>query len=206
MLEERVAHLERLLKDRCPEIALDHMTPLPRPDHEEGTGTRSPSRPLESQSLPQNIWQSNMNASESSTSVIPEATGNDQNLGTIREDIEMLCANSAIGQPRYMGPSSALGLSRVIGSVLGRIRFQGPGLTMGGINNDFLRDLPRSEPASLPDKLFGSFLSETYFTHVHPQYPFLHQPTFVEWENEVYFAIDNSMPADPTQLFFVNMV
>lgn len=203
VLEERVAHLERLLKDRCPEIALDHMTPLPRSD---GMGPESPGMAIDSQTGAQNDWQADLTSSQASVFSRPEPAGDVRDLERVRQDIEMLCVNSAIGQPRYLGPTSALGLSRVMSSVLGRIRFQGPGLTMGGINNEFLRDLPRSEPASLPDKLFGSFLSDSYFTHVHPQYPFLHQPTFTEWENDVYYALENAMPPDPTQLFFVNMV
>ena len=136
----------------------------------------------------------------------PSANGTNPELDRLRKDIEVLCVNSAVGQPQYLGPSSALGLSKVIGSALGRIRLQGPGLTMGGQDNDFLRDLPRSEPASLPDRIFGPFLSEAYFTHVHPQYPFLHQPSFTEWENNVYYALENSMQPDLMQLFFVNMV
>lgn len=213
-----MAHLERLLKDACPEMALDHMTPVPRSSPlsrpgSEGTATDSTNRSLRYQSY----WQNDMsmgsgsfsravNSSETAGSAIRGPTGDIQSLDRFRKDVEILCVNSAIGQPHYLGPSSALGLSKIIGSAMGRIRFQGPGLTMGSMNNEFLRDLPRSEPTSLPSKLFGSFLSDAYFTHVHPQYPFLHQPTFLEWENDVYYAMDNAMSPDPTQLFFVNMV
>ena len=136
----------------------------------------------------------------------PSTAVTSPDLGRLENDIEVLCVNSAVGQPQYLGPSSALGLSKIISSALGRIRLQGPGLTMGGQDNDFLRDLPRSEPASLPDRIFGSFLSDAYFTHVHPQYPFLHQPTFTEWENNVHYALENAMQPDLMQLFFVNMV
>ncbi|KAF9874439.1 major facilitator superfamily transporter [Colletotrichum karsti] len=46
--------------------------------------------------------------------------------------------------------------------------------------------------------------SKAYFENVHLQYPFLHEPTFRKWEKDV--AGPDSACADPTQLFFVNMV
>lgn len=168
------------MRTACPEIAIDHLSPQLNIQ-----AATSPVRP--------NIQ--NETASSSSAS--------DHELA---RHIEDLCVSSAVGQPRYLGHSSALGLSKIISANLGRLRFQGPGLTMGSMDNEFLRDLPRSDPAPLPDKLFGAFLSDAFFTHVHPQYPFLHQPTFAQWENEIYFAIESSLSPDPTQLFFVNMV
>ncbi|KAK5163153.1 uncharacterized protein LTR77_010937 [Saxophila tyrrhenica] len=120
--------------------------------------------------------------------------------------IERLCMSSAVGKSSYYGPSSALSFSRILGSSLRSLRVQGPGLTMGGIRDSILQQLPRPEPAPLPGQLFGQLLEISYFEHVHPQYPFLHRPTFQLWQDEVYRATEAGIQPSQRHLFFVYMV
>ena len=66
--------------------------------------------------------------------------------------------------------------------------------------------MPKPLPASLPEPPFGSLLVDAYFTHVHPQYPFFHRPTFDYWERNVQAANAAGNTPDPGQAFFVYMV
>ena len=59
-------------------------------------------------------------------------------------------------------------------------------------------------PCSLPGYGQGLVFSNAYFENVHFQYPFLHEPTFRQWERNAHgFGLE---AATPVELFFVNMV
>lgn len=103
--------------------------------------------------------------------------------------------------PRYIGPSSAYFLARVM-------------LTMPS-RNDTAIPLPIRE-ATLPDELVEAVqgplplprkevamqLCDAYFEAIHPQYPALHQPTFINTLNKLYGPDD----PDPVSAFQVYMV
>lgn len=114
--------------------------------------------------------------------------------------------SSATGELRYYGPSSALAFTTTISSVLRSVRLQGPGMTLSNVRNEAWRNLPRPIPAPLPDQIFGGLLADAYFAHVHPQYPFLHRPTFDFWESSVHTSSASNNPPDTTQAYFVYMV
>ncbi|KIW38128.1 uncharacterized protein PV06_10088 [Exophiala oligosperma] len=120
--------------------------------------------------------------------------------------IEALAMSSATGELRYYGPSSVLAFTTAISSVLRSVRLQGPGMTLSNIRNEAWRNLPRPIPAPLPDQIFGGLLADAYFAHVHPQYPFLHRPTFDFWESSVHGASASNTSPDTTHAYFVYMV
>lgn len=118
----------------------------------------------------------------------------------------LLCLQSAGGDPHYFGTSSAYSFTKMFSATLRAVRSQGPGLTMAGIpvaSGQLTQSRPT--PVSLPDRAITSMLTTTYFDQVHPQFPFLHQPSYLKWEEEVMDAIENGTP-DPTELFFVYAV
>lgn len=77
---------------------------------------------------------------------------------------------------------------------------------MSGVSDALLHQMPRAQPGPLPDRFAAQLLEHTYFEHVHPQYPFLHRPTFQNWQESVLSANENGMQPDATQLYFVYMV
>lgn len=113
---------------------------------------------------------------------------------------------AAVSQPQYYGASSGLNFLRIVGSIMRGVRYQAPGISISGIKDNVLKNLPKPLPAPLPARIFGDLLTDAYFTHVHRQYPFLHRPTFEEWENNVHFANDNGLTSDPVEHFFVYLV
>ena len=49
-------------------------------------------------------------------------------------------------------------------------------------------------------------LTIAYFDQVHPQFPFLHKPTYLQWEEEVMVARENGYAPNPAHMFFVYAV
>jgi Fungal specific transcription factor domain len=45
-----------------------------------------------------------------------------------------------------------------------------------------------------------------YFEQVHPQFPFLHYPTYRQWEDEVMTAVEGGYSPEPIKAFFVYAV
>lgn len=86
------------------------------------------------------------------------------------------------------------------------VRYQGPGISISGIKDNVLKNPPKPLPGPLPARIFGDLLTDAYSTHVHRQYPFLHRPTFEDWENNVHFANDNGLTSDPVEAFLVYLV
>lgn len=140
---------------------------------------------------------------DTSPGIITQTNGGSSNSPS---RIDMLCMDSARGQPFYFGASSPLLFTRLVSSMLRGVRSQAPGLSMSGVDDELLSEMPQTAPAMLPDRFFNDLLVNAYFTHVHPQYPFLHQPTFMKAQKNVLDATENVIPPDPVELFFVYMV
>lgn len=51
-----------------------------------------------------------------------------------------------------------------------------------------------------------SMLTTAYFDQVHPQFPFLHKPTYLQWEEEVMVARESGYAPNPAHMFFVYAV
>lgn len=129
----------------------------------------------------------------------------DDEVSDLASKVGMLGLHYAAGaEPHYLGSSSAFAFSRIINSSLRQCVEASSNVMFGGTE----------EPASLlsacplPNYDAGVILSNAYFQNIHPQYPFLHEPTFREWEMRL---IGNSEPmndssSDHVALFFINMV
>ncbi|KAK3656292.1 hypothetical protein LTR56_002993 [Elasticomyces elasticus] len=190
-LEARIAMLEGLLRDSRPEMALDHIRP---DDSNPSLG--------EFEAAPE--VESDVTRMYFDTPTAP-ATASKADVPVM---LERLCMSSVVGSPAYFGLSSPLTFSRVLGTTFKALRFHGPGLTMSGIDidNTVLGPIPRPSPAPLPARFFGELLEGAYFDHIHPQYPFLHRPTFRSWQDKVFAATDRGEVPQPLHLFFVYMV
>lgn len=103
--------------------------------------------------------------------------------------------------PHYFGASSMFSFSRMLHSCVRQNAHEilgGSGPSMTGTN-----ELAVS-PCLLPPFEVAVKLSDAYFESVHLQYPFLHEPTFRNWELLAHGL--ESRPATPVELFFVNAV
>lgn len=116
----------------------------------------------------------------------------------------MLGLSAGGAEPHYLGSSSAFAFSRLINSSLRKIVTEKQTRMPG-----FPQDSPSIlTPCVLPDYATGLTLSNAYFENIHPQYPFLHEPTFRSWE-KMFTNPDetlNSSPYNPLPLFFINIV
>ncbi|KAL6400206.1 transcription activator protein acu-15 [Ilyonectria robusta] len=191
-LEARVAYLEGLLQKTRPDVALDHL--------------------VESEQSPRGDIQ------QASASGLHNAPQDDAQGGPSIEvedpadqlsaDVALLCLSAAGKEPHYFGPSSAVSFSRIVSAAMKLPR------KVGGSQNSVLMaenaafSSARLFPISFPSPALGSTLSQAYFNNLHPQYPFLHRPTFEFWEDSCMKAdaSGNLYIAGDVALFFVWMV
>lgn len=133
--------------------------------------------------------------------------GNDS-PSDLSSEVGLLCVNAAGREPQYFGPSSSFSFSRILSSSLSRLPNQYEP-SLGKINSTQSHSNPAAcPPEPLPSRAIGAMLSKTYFTNINPQYPFLHQPTFARWEDELMTAVEteDSAARDPSTSYFVFMV
>ncbi|KAF4339738.1 transcription activator acu-15 [Fusarium beomiforme] len=196
-LEARVAYLESLLQQTRPDVALDHLMGL-----EKDASNLSPTAATPF------AGPSEANAGGNSQRAI--STDAQDTADQLSTDVALLCLTAASKEPHYFGPSSAVSFSRIVsaaidlpkkvgGSQASNIRFE-HGSSDWNFSGTF--------PISFPSPPLGTTLSQAYFNNIHPQYPFLHQPTFQFWE-ELCFKSDlsgNLSAAGDMAQFFVWMV
>ncbi|KAH7123034.1 fungal-specific transcription factor domain-containing protein [Dactylonectria macrodidyma] len=183
-LEARVAYLEGLLQKTRPDVALDHLVE----SEQERQATEA----------------------QPSTSAAPDEAHveADDPADQLSADVALLCLSAAGKEPHYFGPSSAVSFSRIVSAAMKLPR------KVGGSQNSVLMaenaafSSARLFPISFPSPALGSTLSQAYFNNLHPQYPFLHRPTFEFWENECMKAdaAGNLYAAGDIAMFFVWMV
>ncbi|CAH0017046.1 unnamed protein product [Clonostachys rhizophaga] len=152
--------------------------------------------------------QSTSNATGSTPSTnyytSPEQGGG-HSSGDLPSRVGMLDFRTLQIEPQYLGSSSAFAFSRIISLPLNR-NLPPSAATTGPA----LGDQPglTGTPCPLPDYDTAISLSNAYFKYIHPQYPFLHEPTFRTWEAKVYGASPESIHTElfGQSLFFLNMV
>lgn len=137
-----------------------------------------------------------------STSSIPCTPEGRDGASDLSSRVGMLDFRTSQTEPQYLGSSSSFAFSRIISLSLSSNLPTAPGLTQ-------LSDRRSSpSPCLLPDYDVAVKLSDAYFKHIHPQYPFLHEPTFRTWEAMLYDTspdfTETGLPFTP--LFFLNMV
>lgn len=203
-LEARVAYLEGLLQEARPEVALDHFSSF---------GEASPSREPKSPntlsgfltSAPRNTRaqnsQNDISGPEETNMYTPEAGGQASDI--LSSEVALLCLSAAGREPHFFGASSAVSFSRIVSATMGLeksgSRTDSSQHSVADVRrtNNFLFETQSSHrvPIRFPTSEMKASLSEAYFRNIHPQYPFLHRPTFEKWENECWRAV-----ADGTHL------
>lgn len=121
--------------------------------------------------------------------------------------VGLLSVNAPNAEPHYFGTSSALALSRIVNSALKRVQWTSP-TSSKAHSTSRPYDPVLATPCPLPSADGREWLSRMYFEQVHPQYPFLHEPTFRDWEASLLRCADAGglTVASPVSSFFVNMV
>ncbi|CAH0046509.1 unnamed protein product, partial [Clonostachys solani] len=220
-LEERVGMLEGLLAQTYPDLSNDHLREF------DNRSANTSNDQNYNGPVADVISDSERNQSDqfsTTTSFIPESIAGAQftsgdhistpsvvnhsdNVDDLFSEIGMLSLQAA-GQspphPHYFGPGSSFVFSKSVFSHFNRLRSQGPGLSLGGIWDWKMSNLPPAVPAALPSREIGRLLSNAYFENINPQYPILHRPTFTKWEQEVMDAGDNATIPPSVASFFVN--
>ena len=127
----------------------------------------------------------------------------DDIVNDLASKVGMLGVKAAGAEPHYLGSSSVFAFSRVINSSLRHFASTKPGFA--DLSEDFASS---PSPCLLPDYATAIKLSNAYFQSIHPQYPFLHEPTFRRWEADLLRPTNEALALsfDFVPIFFVNMV
>ncbi|KAL4875624.1 putative transcriptional activator protein acu-15 [Aspergillus karnatakaensis] len=179
-LEQRVAYLENVLKQYRPDLANDHLSPHHAPTLNPTT-ERQPDTP----------------------STVSKAHADDEKpneLDGLASKVGLLSLSAAGAEPHYLGSSSTFAFARLINSSLRQVVLPRPNTV------DAPRQTEEDTPCSLPEFEIAITLSDAYFRHAHPHYPFLHEPTFRAWEQMMLGSTNAEIMFDPVPLFFLNMV
>lgn len=124
-------------------------------------------------------------------------------MGQLASKVGMLDLHAAGAEPHYLGSSSVFAFSRMVNTSLRQIHTERPTSSFS-LTEENANSL---SPCLLPDYEVGIMFSNAYFENIHPQYPFLHEPTFRLWETQLLCPSDSdsAFEFDPLPLFFVNM-
>ena len=133
-----------------------------------------------------------------------EEDGNE--LGDLSSMIGTLSLNAAGAEPSYLGPSSTFAFSRFVRPSLRQALGSLPANLSVPVADR--QDSMAPEPCALPDYQTAIKLSNAYFQNIHAQYPFLHEPTFREWEASLAdpFDVLSSLNYNPVPIYFLNIV
>lgn len=208
-----MAYLEGLLQEARPEVAIDHFGDLGHSQH-----------PKQADRLDSNLTANvarGAATSATTTTVQPHRVSGNTPISVISDvrstephendllsnEVALLCLGAAGREPQYFGPSSAVHFSRIVSSTLRLPRRGGTGSHYSNTSDSgTCRVTARYQ--GFPNAAMMAKLSEAYFSNIHPQYPFLHQPTFRAMEQECLEASlrNNINAASESSLFFVLMV
>ncbi|KAJ3950099.1 uncharacterized protein N0V96_001237 [Colletotrichum fioriniae] len=228
-LEARVAYLEGLLQQARPEVALDHFgannegggRDRGREVDQHASATAAshnggPTQPMSIMHMPSALAP-NLQAHHSSFEDVdfsralraPSVDADDHHVDTLSSEVALLCLSAAGREPHYFGPSSAVSFSRIVSATMGLASTGGSSQhSHAGRGKDINPEVVREVPLRLPSPTLRANLSEAYFNNIHPQYPFLHKPTFQIWEETCLKAsLDGDLSSvNGSTLFFVLMV
>lgn len=143
---------------------------------------------------------------ETPTSLTTQDQTNDPKGADDATNLEMLCLRSAGADPHYFGSSSAYSFTKIFSASLRAVRSKAPGMSLSGVADSFTQSRPAPNPVPLPDRSLTTMLTSAYFEQIHPQFPFLHRPTYAQWEEEVLQACEQGYAPEPTKAFFVYAV
>lgn len=107
-------------------------------------------------------------------------------------------------EPQYLGTSSAFAFAHLLDSSLRRP----PEQEIAVATTSSTQNQSKLPPGFLPDHTLACTYRDAFFENIHPQYPFLHEPTFRK-DEKMLFAINPELRINPVHavpMFFANMV
>lgn len=207
-LETRVAYLEALLQETRPDVASDHFDRLGQPRFSQNLGQASNSRPppVFHGSLPPEAGTESPAFQDASPVAARDIE--DEQVDDLTTDVAVLCLSAAGREPHYFGSSCAVSFSRIVSTTMGLPKRHGSSQHSGAIPDAHGPEIQRTVSVSFPSPALATTLTQAYFKNIHPQYPFLHRPTFLAWEQACLRAnAANALSeAGDLALFFVLMV
>lgn len=192
-LKHRISWLESIVSSRCPDVDLAQGPSAIETDQNDGVDNegntfvddstqsvfRSPDTSLQQAAPP---VEHPDDADQTAVRSGPGQAANGANALSHEIGLVSLGTNQ---DPRYIGPSSGYFLARVMLNSASR---------SSELSNRASRDLPFPTqlveavqgPLPLPPREMARQLCDAYFEMIHPQYPILHQPTFLNMIDQVY--------------------
>lgn len=183
-LEERVQLLEGLLQKH-------------RPGHVQRPAAKENERPSSRPTNHEPVGHGVISKDEG----VEKKQDSDDVSSALLSETGALSLRASGADPHYFGASSIFSFSRMIHACVRKSAHEA--LVGSSLSATGLDELAVS-PCALPPLDVAMTLSDTYFESVHLQYPFLHEPTFRQWELLAHGL--GSRFATPVELFFVNAV
>ncbi|KAH7355903.1 fungal-specific transcription factor domain-containing protein [Pyrenochaeta sp. MPI-SDFR-AT-0127] len=199
-LRNRVAWLESIIRERLPDVDLSagpHLDTAENNDDEENT---SPLQDVQ----PDELSMDQGTSEQRDVAALPARPPDQRD-----HEIGMVSVGFNADQ-RYIGPSSGYFLARILLSCSPKTN-ESQERHVGGsrtIAQSAINELVQAAhgPLPLPAKSHATQLCEVYFDIVHPQYPILFKPLFVQSLEQLYESNDATHNNDPYSCFQVHMV
>ena len=199
-LESRVRYLESVLQRLHPGFAIDDVpsTYSDGLDDDFASWEPGPDRPDFLASEP-------ATSRSQASSKEPEVA----NIDHLSSEVALLCLSAAGHEPRYFGPSSAVSFSHIASQTMGL----GKALEVSHARRDLAQAQDQARPLptpflNWPSPEHAKCLTAAYYRNIHPQYPFLHRPTFLQWQQQCCISKNGVASTAPSSIptFFVLMV
>ncbi|KAM3525961.1 hypothetical protein MY4038_007038 [Beauveria bassiana] len=198
-LKSRIAWLESIVRQRCPDVNLE--TGQPQQSINPAMldmSTLEPNNGINTNvaDAPQTITEPDIISQLPRPALEQVLTGNSASA----HEIGMLSLGAS-QDSRYIGPSSGYFLARVM---LSKGRDPISGTDMQNIDTDIPGELIESctGPLPLPPKRLAQRMCDAFFEFIHPQYPILHYQTTLDAVKHIY-QNDNVAPVITFQVFMV---
>ncbi|KAM3434249.1 hypothetical protein NHJ13734_006092 [Beauveria thailandica] len=198
-LKSRIAWLESIVRQRCPDVNLENGQPqhdidpamldMPTLEPDNGINTNVADAP--------HIITGPDISSQPPRPALEQVLGGNS---ASAHEIGMLSLGAS-QDSRYIGPSSGYFLARVM---LSKSRDPVSGTDTQNIYTDIPGELIESctGPLPLPPKRLAQRMCDAFFEFIHPQYPILHYQTTLDAVEHIY-QNDNVAPVITFQVFMV---
>ncbi|KAM3553340.1 hypothetical protein MY1884_006729 [Beauveria asiatica] len=198
-LKSRIAWLESIVRQRCPDVNLENGQPQHDMDPAMlDMSTLEPDNGINTNAAdaPHIITGPDISSQPSRPALEQVLGGNSASA----HEIGMLSLGAS-QDSRYIGPSSGYFLARVM---LSKSRDPVSGTDTQNIYTDIPGELIESctGPLPLPPKRLAQRMCDAFFEFIHPQYPILHYQTTLDAVEHIY-QNDNVAPVITFQVFMV---
>ncbi|KAH7023958.1 fungal-specific transcription factor domain-containing protein [Ilyonectria destructans] len=206
-LKRRISWLESIVRSRCPDVDLNQELPPGDETEDQFDETVDDSINLQPRSptaTPTQEPPTVMSTGLAETPRQPMRSGPGPQAGEAANALthEIGLVSLVTNQdPRYIGPSSGYFLARImLDSVSGLDERAGRPSRDGPFPTQLVEAI--QAPLPLPARDMAKQLCDAYFNVIHPQYPILHEPTFLKILEQAY-AQDDIEPIVGFQVFMV---